>query len=261
MPNIAHRTSPDMRGEMAVSKSMKGIILCAGQGSRLLPLTLEMPKCLVKVQGQEILLHQLSALRAAGIHRAAVVIGYQHRQVLAFLERTLPIEVFPVFNPFWSVASSIGSVWSAREHLAEPFCLMNGDTVFDAAMIAGAVRRTNPGVNLLVEETRDLEFDDMRVTVKAEKVLAVSKALPTETTTHRSLGVILSDDTQGTYRKALDDVISATDGQKAFHHAVIARLAQTAGVHAISRDPGAWQEIDRPEDIERWANIHREKAQ
>lgn len=260
MPNIAHRTLSDMRGETAVSKSMKGIILCAGQGSRLLPLTLEMPKCLVKVQGQEILLHQLSALHAAGIRQAVVVIGYQHRQVLAFLERKLPVEVFPVFNPFWSVASSIGSVWSARKHLAEPFCLMNGDTVFDASMIAGAAQRSKPGINLLVEETRDLEFDDMRVTVDAGQVVAVSKALPTEKTTHRSLGVILSDDTRGSYLTALDDVISATDGHKAFHHAVIARLAETTGVHAIGRDAGAWQEIDRPEDIERWARIHREKA-
>jgi choline kinase len=239
---------------------MKGIILCAGQGSRLLPLTLEMPKCLVKVQGQEILLHQLSALHTAGIRQAAIVIGYQHRQVLAFLERELPVEVFPIFNPFWSVASSIGSVWSARGHLAEPFCLMNGDTVFDASMIDGAVRQAKPGINLLVEETHDLEFDDMRVTVEAGSVVAVSKALPTEKTTHRSLGVILSNDTRGRYLKALDEVISATDGYKAFHHAVIARLAETAGVHAISRDAGAWQEIDRPEDIERWARLHREKA-
>jgi choline kinase len=138
---------------------------------------------------------------------------------------------------------------------------MNGDTVFDASMIAGAVRRTKPGINLLVEETHDLEFDDMRVTVKADKVLAVSKALPTETTTHRSLGVILSDDTQGNYLKALDDVIGTTDGHKAFHHAVIARLAEITGVHAIGRDAGAWQEIDRPEDIERWTRTHREKAQ
>ncbi len=249
-----------MRGETAVSKGMKGIILCAGQGSRLLPLTLEMPKCLVKVQGQEILTHQLSALHAAGIHEAVVVIGYQHRQVLAFLERALPVKVLPVFNPFWSIASSIGSVWAAREHLADPFCLMNGDTVFDASMIASAVRRSKPGINLLVEETRDLEFDDMRVTVEDGRVISVSKALATEKTTHRSLGVILSDDTHGHYLKALDDVISGTDGHKAFHHAVIARLAETTGVHAIGRDAGAWQEIDRPEDIERWAKIHHEKA-
>lgn len=259
MPNIAHQTSSDMRGETAVSKGMKGIILCAGQGSRLLPLTLEMPKCLVKVQGQEILLHQLSALHAAGIQQVAIVTGYRHQQVLTFLERALPVQVFPVFNPFWSVASSIGSVWAARGHLGEPFCLMNGDTIFDASMIAGAVQRAKPGINLLVEETRDLEFDDMRVTVEDGRVLAVSKALPTEKTTHRSLGVILSDDTQGNYLKALDDVISATDGHKAFHHAVVARLAETTGVYAIGRDAGAWQEIDRPEDIERWANLHRGK--
>ena len=249
-----------MRGRLAVSKGMKGIILCAGQGSRLLPLTLEIPKCLVKVQEQEILQHQLTALHAAGLHKAVVVIGYRHRQVLAFLERQLPIEVIPVFNPFWSVASSIGSVWAAREHLAEPFCLMNGDTIFDAAVIAGAVRRAKPGVNLLIEQASDPELDDMLVHAEAGRILAVSKTLLPEQTTHRSLGVIISNDRDGRYLRALDDVISAPGGQNAFHHAIIARLAETVGVAAIARDAGIWQEIDRPEDIERWTQVHREKA-
>jgi choline kinase len=221
-----------------------------------------MPKCLVKVQGREILQHQVSALRAAGIREAAIVIGYRHLQVLDFLARVpQPIDVVPVFNPFWSVASSIGSVWAAREHLAGPFCLMNGDTIFDASMIAGAARRAKPGISLLVEETRDLEDDDMRVCVEAERVRAVSKSLPLERTTHRSLGVILSNDTDGHYLRALEEVIGADGGQNAFHHAVIARLAEGVGVAAIARDAGIWQEIDRPEDIERWARVHREKAE
>lgn len=249
-----------MRGRLAVSKAMKGIILCAGQGSRLLPLTLEIPKCLVKVQGQEILQHQIMALHAAGIQKAVVVIGYRHQQVLAFLDRTLPIDVIPVFNPFWSVASSIGSVWVAREHLAESFCLMNGDTIFDSAVVAGAVQRAKPGVNLLVEQTSDPEFDDMRVHVEAGRVLAVSKTLLPEQTTHRSLGVIISTGHDGRYLRALDDVISVSGGQNAFHHAIVDRLAGSTGVTPIVRDAGIWQEIDRPEDIERWTKVHREKA-
>ncbi len=56
-------------------------ILAAGVGSRLDPLTRDRPKCLVKVGGRPILQHQLDALRAAGIERVIIVVGYQEAAV------------------------------------------------------------------------------------------------------------------------------------------------------------------------------------
>src|SRR3546814_12492201 len=111
---------------------MKGIILSAGNGSRLLPLTRDMPKCLVDVDGRSILDWQLRALAEAGVTNAAVVVGYRARRVQAHLDATAPpLPVDLVYNPFWRVASSIGSVWAARDHLDGPFVLTNGDTVFE----------------------------------------------------------------------------------------------------------------------------------
>ncbi len=43
----------------------------------------------------------------------------------------------------------------------------------------------------------------------------------------------------------------------AYHHAVIDRLARSVGVTAIENSAGLWCEVDRPEDIERWAREHR----
>ena len=56
-------------------------ILAAGVGSRLDPLTRDRPKCLVRVGGRAILRHQLDALRAAGIERVIIVVGYQEAVV------------------------------------------------------------------------------------------------------------------------------------------------------------------------------------
>lgn len=240
---------------------MKGIILSAGKGSRLLPLTQEMPKCLVAVDGRAILDHQLAALAASGVREAIVVGGYRFAQIADHLERTPPpLDVALIFNPFWAVASSIGSVWAARDHLGEPFCLMNGDTVFDPSVIVDAVGRTAAGIGLLVEPLHAPLHDDMRVAVATGRVRAVAKDLPEAQTTHRSLGVVLSRDTDDCYRSALDAVIAAPDGIGAYHHAVVAHLARTDGVSAIVNDIGAWQEIDRPEDIAGWTREHRNPA-
>ena len=240
---------------------MKAILISAGQGTRLLPLTLKIPKCLVEVNGRAILDHQIAALRAAGIQQIVVIGGYHVDQISAHLSRSgESSKVDLIFNPFWSVASSIGSVWAARGCLEQPFCLLNGDTIFDAAVIQEALQEMRPGANLLVEPMSDLEQDDMRVQVEQRRVVAVSKDLSDQRTTHRSLGIVLSPDRDGgAYRKALETVIGRPKGHSAYHHAVIDLLAASPGVTAIEHHSGLWCEIDRPDDIERWVQDHNGK--
>jgi len=60
---------------------MRAIILAAGQGSRLRPLTDELPKCLVEVAGAPILEHQIATLRACGIEDLHIVTGFQHERI------------------------------------------------------------------------------------------------------------------------------------------------------------------------------------
>ncbi|HEU4959727.1 MAG TPA: NTP transferase domain-containing protein [Sphingomonas sp.] len=233
---------------------MKGIILSAGNGTRLLPLTSRMPKCLVDVGGRAILDHQLDALTVAGVAEAVVVVGYRGGQVAEHLAAAPPpLPVTLVTNPFWAVSSSIGSVWAARAHLAEPFCLMNGDTVFAAAIVAGAIAAAPEGIGLLVEPITAPELDDMLVEVDRDRVRAVAKTLDPARAHYRSLGVILSTGGNA-YRDALDTVIARPDGIHAYHHDIVAALAGTVGVGAIVDRHGGWQEIDRPEDIDRWTH-------
>lgn len=232
---------------------MKAIILAAGHGSRLLPLTLSTPKCLVAVEGRAILDHQLDAIAAAGFAGAVIVGGYRIDQVAAHLAARAPgLPVDLVLNPFWSIANSIGSVWAARAHLNAPFALMNGDTLFDPAILSAAREDPASGVKLVVEALTRPGLDDMLVEARGDRVIAVGKHLVGHAATDRSLGLILS--TGGTaYATALSDVIGEEDGIHAYHHAVVRRVAEGAGVTAIRIGAGTrWQEIDRPEDIALW---------
>ncbi len=233
---------------------MKAIILAAGQGTRLLPFTREHPKCLVPVGGKAILDHQLDALMAAGVEDVLVVGGYRIDRLEQHLSQ-LPARTRPglICNPFWSVANSIGSVWTARDHLDRPFALMNGDTILAADLIANAIRAARPGVNLVVEHAGAFALDDMRVAVADGRVTRVGKDLGDSDAAHRSLGLIIAAGAGGhDYLGALDAVICAQGGAQRFHHAVIDHLARTGTVAAIETGSPSWIEIDRPEDIERW---------
>jgi choline kinase len=237
---------------------MKAIILAAGHGSRLLPLTLTTPKCLVEVGGRAILDHQLDAVAAAGFDGAVIVGGYRIDQIAAHLsarDAALPTEL--VFNPFWSSANSIGSVWAVRGYLQEPFALMNGDTVFEPAILRTALGGDTNGTTLLVEPLVDAGLDDMLVETGGDKVIAVGKHLVGHRATDRSLGLIVSHGGSA-YAEALRAVIGEENGIHAYHHAVVARVAQGPGVRAIRIAPGThWQEIDRPEDIALWERDDR----
>jgi choline kinase len=234
----------------------QAIVLSAGQGSRLLPVTATIPKCLIEVGGRTVLDRQLAALAAAGIARALVVTGYRHEQVAEALRGPQPLEVEARFNPFWAVASSIGSVWIARDRLRAPFCLLNGDTLFDAQILAAALESPGAGLGLVVEPIAAASYDDMLVRVENGSVGAVSKSLPEREATHRSLGLVLAARGFGDYAGALEALIAERNGAGAYHHDILDRLARRWKVAAIERAEGFWQEIDRPEDIVVWRAEH-----
>jgi L-glutamine-phosphate cytidylyltransferase len=241
------------------------ILLCAGLGSRLLPLTADWPKCLIEVGGRTILEHQLDALAAAGIGGATVVGGYRFDRLAAFVAERWPDPASRpelVFNPFYAISSSIGSVWSARHRLDRPFCVLNGDTIYEPALVAEGLARAGEGVSLFVEPVAGSpEPDDMLVRMDGERVVAVGKTLPPTLARHRSLGFLVGRNDDGAYARTLEQVIGGVDGTQAFHHAIVDRLAHEGPVRGVCFAAGAWTEIDRPEDIARWPGTAAEAAE
>jgi choline kinase len=236
-----------------IESAPHAILLCAGLGSRLLPLTADRPKCLIEVGGRTILEHQVEALHAAGVAGISIVGGYRFDRLESFVAARWTQDERPelIFNPFYAISSSIGSVWAARHRLTTPFCLLNGDTIYDPALVSDGLARVRPGLNLFIEPIAESEIDDMLVRLDGDRIVAVSKSLPPSLAHHRSLGFIVGDGREG-YAAALDRVIREVEGPQSFHHTIVDRLAHEANVHAVAFEGGAWTEIDRPEDIIRW---------
>ncbi len=229
----------------------KAIILAAGQGSRLLPLTADRPKCLIEVGGKAILDHQVDAVRAAGVQRIIVVGGYRVDKLATHLAaRGDGVELR--INPFWALSSSIGSVWAARDVLGDDFILLNGDTVYQPDLIRRGLDGMKDGVSLFVEPSAIPELDDMLVALDSDRIGQVGKTIDRALATHRSLGIVAAQRDEGAYRDMLDTVIACPDGPQSFHHLIVHELAQRQAVHPIVVADGGWVEIDRPEDIAGW---------
>jgi len=112
------------------------LLLAAGTGSRLQPLTFDAPKCLTEVGGKPLLGRLVDNLRSQGINRLVVVTGYLDHCVREFLQdNAADMQIEYVFNPDYQTTNNIYSLWLARQAIQEPFVLIESDLVFDASML------------------------------------------------------------------------------------------------------------------------------
>ena len=140
----------------------KAIILSAGQGSRLLPMTEDLPKCLLDLAGRSMLEWQLRGLAAAGVHEAVVITGFRTELVEQTLERIAPaqMKVRTLFNPFYKVADNLASCWMARAELAGPSLILNGDTLFEPEIARRLLAAPRAPITVTIDRKPAYDDDD-----------------------------------------------------------------------------------------------------
>ncbi len=112
------------------------LLLAAGMGNRLSPLTDTVPKCLVQVNEISILERLIQTLRSHGFKRLVVVVGHQAGVIRDFLgTRAGGMEVSYITSPLYKTTNNIYSLWLARHAIEEPFLLIESDLVFDTSML------------------------------------------------------------------------------------------------------------------------------
>ncbi|MFT5959469.1 MAG: choline kinase, partial [Polaribacter sp.] len=90
------------------------LLLAAGTGSRLYPLTKEVPKCLTLVNEKSILERLITNLKQQGFKRLVVVIGYKKECIVDFLgSQTEDLSIEYIYNPFYKTTNNIYSLWMA----------------------------------------------------------------------------------------------------------------------------------------------------
>ncbi len=128
---------------------MKAIILAAGIGKRFAGIADQRPKCLLDIKGKTLLERTLSALAAAGVKAAVVVIGYGGEMIR---QRIGPcyagIEIAYVFNPDYA-KGAILSLWSARDAFDDDLLIMDADVLFPVALLERLIHSPHANCFLL----------------------------------------------------------------------------------------------------------------
>jgi len=132
---------------------MQAVILAAGEGTRLRPLTLSRPKALVPVANTPILKYVIDALLANGIREIIVVVGYRKEHVIRYLnDHDLPVRVVYQENQL----GTAHALRCAEPYLQDRFLLLAGDNYIDAASIAQIKNERN--AILVTDHPRPTDF-------------------------------------------------------------------------------------------------------
>jgi len=236
---------------------MKLIILAAGKGERLMPLTRNTPKPLLDMgNGYTLLEEQLRAAQAAGVvDETVLVVGYLAAQVEAKLEfhREAGLCVRTVYNPFYEVSNNLMSLWLARHEMTADFMITNGDNLFAPEVFRGLADGSREGITLSVSPKAVFDADDMRVTLDAGAVLRVSKQIADAESQAESPGLALVRGSRARtiFADHLERMVRQNGYLKKFWLEVFNHLAdEGVRVGAWPFDGAAlWREVDFHDDV------------
>jgi phosphoenolpyruvate phosphomutase len=242
---------------------MKAIIVAAGPGSRLNPLTNERPKCLLQVGGKTILERALEALREAGIKRIAVVRGYCGQLI------DYPMITY-YENPNYRENNILRSLFYAEQEMDGDFIFSYSDIVYNREIVAQLMEceaeiAITSDVNWLQHyEGRDLHPISEAELVKLEngQVVKIGK------------DVVHPDDAHGEFIGLAKFTKAGAEAMRTAYHRIAKERPTGPFQHAASLKRaymtdmiqelvdngslvqsvdirGGWMEIDTPQDLER----------
>jgi len=116
---------------------MQAIILAAGRGSRLRPLTDQVPKSLVEIDGKSFLTNDLDALaKHDEVKEVIIVLGYKKEMIKDRIgDEYKGLKITYVENDDWDTTNNIYSLWMAMDEVQDDFILMEGDIFFEHGIL------------------------------------------------------------------------------------------------------------------------------
>ncbi|MDO8509350.1 MAG: phosphocholine cytidylyltransferase family protein [Nanoarchaeota archaeon] len=152
---------------------MKAIILAAGKSTRLHPLTLDKPKCLLELEeGMAIIDHQINTLRETGLEEIIVITGHNSDKIHSHLGDSVEYRFFPDFAKY----NNMHTLHSIKEDLNDDVVIMYSDVLFGKDLLEKCIQ-SKDDFSLLVHNKEVLK-DTARVKMKADSVVDIGNHIP-----------------------------------------------------------------------------------
>lgn len=241
------------------------VVLMAGKGRRLLPLTADRPKSLLICEdGISIFGHIVRSFASFDWSPTIIpVVGHGYRKVYEVLGQLGDqVRCTPVTNPFYATAGPLVSLWlGLLRSNSEKVVILNGDTIIREALVAVLARwlfaDTAPGEGELgacVTLTDQFKPDDMKVLLDEDGCFGqAGKEITPGAGVVKSAGVIAlkSAAAKNALRGKLEELLMTGSGLKAgfYWHNILNEIKNLLTITLIEVAPGSWYEVDTSIDL------------
>jgi len=232
---------------------MKAIVLCAGRGGRLRPLTDDRPKCLLAFGNRTILECCLDKMRSVGISDIVLVTGYKKEMIESLIREKSTDGVVYVHNVDYAGTNTAVSLNLALKVVDDDFILANGDVLFDVEILGDLLRYPHPHC-IAVDTDIPLDREEIKVIARDGRVAKIGKELDPKLSLGEAIGL------SKVGRGLIPDLIRIYDDLERrgeFHHFFekgFDRVCAEGGngrFFGLSATAGRpWVEIDTHEDFD-----------
>lgn len=242
---------------------MKAIILAAGVGSRIRPLTDNCPKSLLKVGGKTILEMMVSHIQDCGINQVVFVLGYLQNQIKDYVKANFPdLNTHFITNERFSQTNTGYSLMLTRDLIKDSaFIKFDADVVFDKEILNRLIASEYANC-LCIDKNIHLDAEEIKVIIgDNNRVVKASKEVNPSDAAGESIGIEkISAETAKLLYTELEKMMEKEENHQQYYEGAYERLMEKAvDFHALDISGLKWTEIDTREDFATAEKIFSQK--
>jgi len=232
---------------------MQVVILSAGIGSRLKPITNEKPKCLVNVCSKPILQHQIDIFyNDDRFDEIIIVIGYMAdliRNLIKTFYNNDP-KIILVENKDFLTTNNMYSLFLTKDYIKNSFLLMNGDVILNPEIIREIIKF--PAENAIAVDVGQYNKESMKVIQKGDLLIDISKEITKKDALGSSIDFYkFSKKGKDIFFSKMEEIIVKRNNANQWTEVAIQELlnSKTLEMRAYDIKGKAWVEIDNFNDL------------
>ena len=244
----------------------KALILASGVGKRLGDLTKEIPKCLLPIDSDNVLLdYSLETLKENNINEIIFIIGFAENKLKEHIDKKWKnkFSFKFIFNDKFKEYNNLYSAYLAKDIWDDETVLLNSDIIFHSEILHNVIAGKPEGLTkqsyLVIDDKKKLDKEDMKVTVNEKgEIKRINKNLEIKSSFGEYIGITYLREKE---REKFLESLELNVKNKSFdlyYEDALDQILSSISLFPCSANGLPWTEVDTKEDYEHAKNIAKE---